>query len=59
MDSKKRPRIRIRMVLLGAAIIFSVGAAAYYAGVQNRVVILAIAIATALILSLAGRIRVK
>jgi hypothetical protein len=47
------------MVLLGAAIVFSVGAAAYYVGVQNRVVILAIAIATALILSLAGRVRVK
>jgi hypothetical protein len=59
MGSKKRPRIRIRMVLLGAAIIFSVGAAAYYVGVQNRAVILAIAIATALILSLAGRVRFK
>lgn len=59
MDSRKRPRIRIRMVLLGAAIIFSVGAAAYYLGVQNRAVILTIAIATGLILVLMGRVRVK
>jgi len=34
MDSKKRPRIRIRMVLLGATIIFSVGAAAIYLGAE-------------------------
>ena len=59
MDSKKRPRIRVGMVLLGATIILSVGAAAYYLGVQNRAVILAIAIATALILTLAGRGRTK
>ena len=59
MDSRKRPRIRIRMVLLGAAIIFSVGETAFYLGVQNRTAILAIGIATALILFQAGRVRAK
>ena len=59
MDSKKRPRIRILMVLLGATIIFSVGAAAIYLGVQNRIALLTICIATTLILFLMGRVRVK
>jgi hypothetical protein len=59
MDSRKTPRIRIRMVFLGATIIFSVGASAFYLGVQNRIALLAIAIATALILVLAGRVRVR
>jgi len=59
MDSRKRPRIRIQMVLLGATIVFSAGAAALYLGVQNRIAILAIIIATVLILFQAGRGRAK